>query len=74
MHNEYRGFHKHWQIINHLIYVLIVYDYCHSNASKLKQEYNVKIMLSDMRRSTGKKSAEHIIRPIKVISASHDQT
>jgi len=53
------------------IYGQISYNCCLSNAFKLKIGHYLKIFLVEMKRATGKEIAEYIIRPAKVIPASH---
>jgi len=71
LEEEYMGIYKLGQMINDPIYGQISYNCCLSNAFKLKLGHNVKIFLVEMMRATGKEIAEHIIRPTKVIRASH---
>jgi len=37
----------------------------------LELEYNLKIFLVEIKRAAGKKIAEHLIRPVKLMPASH---
>jgi len=67
LEEEYRGIYTHRQMINDPIYGQISYNCCLSNAFKLKLGHNVKIFVVEMMRATGKETAEHIIRPTKVI-------
>jgi len=67
LEEEYMGIYIHGQMINDAIYGQISYNCCLSNVFKLKLEHSVKIFVVEMKRATGKKIAEHIIRPIKVI-------
>jgi len=67
LEEEYIGIYKHGQIINDPMYGQISYNCCLSNAFKLKLGYNVKIFVVEMMRATGKETAEHVIRPTKVI-------
>jgi len=71
LEEEYMGIYTHGQMINDPISGPISYNCCLSNAFKLKLGHNVKIFLVEMMRATGKEIAEHIIRPTKVILASH---
>ena len=57
-------------MVNDPIYGQISYNCCLSNAFKLKLGHNVKIIVVEMMRATGKEIAEHVIRPAKVIPAS----
>jgi len=71
LEEEYMGIYKHGQMINDPIYGQILYNYCLSNAFKLKLGHNVKLFVVGMMRATGKEIAEHVIRLTKVIRASH---
>ena len=61
------GIYKHREMINDPIYRQISYNCCLSNAFKLKVGHNVKIFVVEIMRETGKETAEHIIRPTKII-------
>ena len=52
------------------IYGQIAYNYCLSNAFKLKLGHDSKIFLVEMKRATGKEIAEHVIRPATMIPGS----
>jgi len=67
LEEEYIGIYKHGQIINDPIDGQISYNGCLSIAFKLKLGYNVKIFVVEMMGATGKQTAEHVIRPTKVI-------
>jgi len=67
LEEEYMGIYKHGQMINDPIYGQISYNCCLSNAFKLKLGHNVKIFVVEMMRVTGKETAQHVIRPTKVI-------
>jgi len=67
------GLYTHGQMINNPIYDQILYNSWLSNAFKLKLGHNVKILLVEMMRATGKVIAKHIIRLTKVIPASRVQ-
>jgi len=67
LEEEYMGIYKYGQIINDPIYGQISYNCCLSNAFKLKLGHNVKIFVVEMMSATGKETAEHVIRPTKVI-------
>jgi len=71
LEEEYMGIYKHRQMVNDLIYGQVLYNCCLSNVFKLKLGHNVKILVAEMMRATGKEIAEHVIRPTKVIRASH---
>jgi len=64
------GIYKHRQMINDPIYGQISYNCYLSNAFKLKLGCNVKIIVVEMMRATGKEIAEHVSRPTKVIRTS----
>jgi len=64
---EYMEIYKHGQMIKDPIYGHIWYNCCHSNTIKLKLGYNLKIFVLEMKRATGKETAEHKIRLTKVI-------
>jgi len=70
LEEEYMIIYKHGQMINDPIYGQISYNCCVSNAFKLKLGHNVKILVVEMMRVTGKEIAEHVIRLTKVIRAS----
>jgi len=61
------GIYKQGQMVNDHIYRQILYNCCRSNDFKLKLGHNVKILVVEMKRATGKEIAEHIIRLTKVI-------
>jgi len=67
LEDEYMGLYTHGQMINNPIYGQISYNCCFSNTFKLKLGHNVKIFRVKMMRATGKETAEHVIRPTKVI-------
>ena len=67
LEEEYMGIYKHRQMINDPTYGQILYNCCLSNAVKLKLGHNVNIFVVEMLRATGKETAEHVIRPTKVI-------
>jgi len=67
LEEKYMRIYKHGQIISDSIYGLISYNSCLSNAFKLKLGHNEKIFVVEMMRATGKETAEHVIRPTKVI-------
>jgi hypothetical protein len=67
LEEEYMGIYKHGQMIMDCIYGQISYNCCLSNALKLKVRNNGKIFVVEMMRATGKETAEHVIRPTKVI-------
>jgi len=50
-------------MINGSIYGQILYNYCLSNAFKLKLGHNPKIFLLEVERATAKENAKHIVRP-----------
>jgi len=52
-------------------YAQISYNCCLSNAFKLKPGHNLTQNLVEMMCATGKENAEHIIRLVRVIPASH---
>jgi len=58
-------------MLNDPLYGQISYNSSLSNAFKLKQGHNVKLFLEEMKAATGKVITEHVMRPAKVISASH---
>jgi len=68
---EYMGLYTNEEMITDPIYGQISYNWCLSNAFKLKLGHHPKIFLVEMKRATWKEIAEHIIRPAKVIPASH---
>jgi len=68
---EYMGLYTNEQMITDPIFGQISYNCCLSNAFKLKLGQDQKIFLVEKKRATGKEIAEHIIRPAKVIPASH---
>jgi len=68
MEEEYMGIYKHRRMISDPIYGQISYNCCLSNAFKLKLGHSVKIFVLEMKRATGKKTTEHVIRTTKVIS------
>jgi len=63
----YMGIYKYGRMINDLIYGQISYNCCLSNAFKLKLGHNEEIIVVDMMKATGQETAEHVIRPTKVI-------
>jgi len=69
LEEEYMGLYTPGQMINDPTYGQISYNYCIWNGLKSKLGPNVKILLVEMMRVTGKEIAEHRIRPRKVIPA-----
>jgi len=67
---EYLGLYTNEQIIMDPINDQISYNFCLSNAFKLKPGHDPKIFLVKMMRTRGQEIAEHMIRPAKVIPAS----
>jgi len=67
---EYVGLYMLGQMMNARLDGLISYNSSLSNAFKLKLGHNVKLFLVEMKAVTGKDIAEHVIRPVKVITAS----
>jgi len=49
----------------------ISYNYCLSDAFKLKVGYDWNIFWIEMKNAAGKELAEHVIRPAKVIPTSY---
>ena len=70
LEEEYMGIYKHGQKINDPIYGQISYNCCLSNPFKLKLGDNVKIIVVQVMRATGKEIAEHVIRPTNEIRPS----
>jgi len=64
MDKEYIGSYTHGNMIHYPIYGQISFNCCFSNAVKLKLGHNVKIIMVQMMRATGKEMAEHVIRPV----------
>jgi hypothetical protein len=58
-------------MINDSVYQQISSHSSHSNAFKLRLQYNLKLMLVEMKAATWKNIAEYSIRPAKMIPASH---
>jgi hypothetical protein len=56
--------------MNDPLYAQISYNSSSSNASKLIPGHNVNLFLVEMKASSGKDNAEHVMRPAKVIPAS----
>jgi len=71
LEEEYMGIYEHRQMIKDPIHGQISYNRCLSNGFKFKLGHNVKIFVVEMMRATGIEIAEHVIRPTKVIRASH---
>jgi len=61
------GLYTNGQMITDPINGQISYNFCLSNALKFKLGQDLKIFLVEMKRATGKKIAEHVITPAKVI-------
>ena len=53
------------------IYGQILYNCCLSNVFRLKLGHDPKLNLVEMKQATGKEIADQVIRPVKVIPASH---
>jgi len=70
LEEEYMGLYAPGQTMNDRLYGQISYNSSLSNAFKLKLGHNVKLLLVEMEAAKGKDSAEHVIRPVKVIPAS----
>jgi len=71
LEEAYMGIFQDGQMIDDPIYGHILYNCCLSNAFKLKLGHNVKIFVVEMMRATGKEVAEQVIRPTKVLRATH---
>jgi hypothetical protein len=69
--DENTGLYTHGQIITDPIYGQFLCNCCLTNATKLKLQHNVKILLVEMMRVTGKEIAENVTRLTKVIPTSH---
>jgi hypothetical protein len=54
-------------MINDPIHGQILYNCCLPNAFKLKLGHNVRTVVVEMMKATGNATAEHVIRPTKVI-------
>jgi len=68
---EYMGLYAPGQTMNDRLSGQISYNSSLSNAFKLKLGHDVKLILVEMKTATGKDIAEHVIRLVKVILASH---
>jgi len=66
----YMGLYTPGQMMNDPRYGQISFNSSLSNAFKLKLGHNVKLFLVDMKAVTRKDTAEHVMRPAKVIPAS----
>jgi len=70
MPKEYLRLYTHWDLMNVTVNEQIAYNYCLPYAFKLKHEQNVETFWVEMRRATGRESAEHMIRPANSIPTS----
>ena len=70
LEEEYKGLYAEGQMMNDRLYRQISYNSSFSNAFKFKLRQDVKLFLVEMKVATGKKFAEHVIRPVKVIPTS----
>jgi len=66
---ECMGLYTPRQMMNDPLYGQILYNSSLSNAIKLKQGQNVKLVLVEMKAATGKDIAKHVKGPAKVIPA-----
>jgi hypothetical protein len=69
MDEEYMGLYALGQTMNDRLSGHISYNNSLSNAFKLRLGHNVKLFLVEMKAATGKDIVEHVIGPVKVISA-----
>lgn len=60
MDDQYKELYRHGQMINDCIYGHFLYNFCLSNAGKLKPGQIVQIFKVEIVRATRKEIAEHI--------------
>jgi len=68
---EYMGLYAPGQMMNDPLSGQISYHSSLLIAFKLKLGHDVQQFLKEMKAATGKEIAEHVMRPAKVIPASH---